>query len=39
MTLLMKEVKDMLDETDFKILNDLTENGKMTMRELGEKFI
>lgn len=26
----------MLDETDLKILSELTENGRMTMRELGE---
>lgn len=36
MTLLKKEVKDMLDETDLKILSELTENGRMTMRELGK---
>lgn len=35
MTLLMKEVKNMIDETNQKILNELTENGRVTMHELG----
>lgn len=36
-TLLMKGVKLMLDHTDMEILDELSKNSRMTMKELGEK--
>lgn len=33
----MKGVKSMLDNTDMKILDELSKNSRMTMKELGEK--
>lgn len=38
MTLLVKEVKNVMDEWNSKILNELTEDGRVTMHEHGEMF-
>jgi Lrp/AsnC family transcriptional regulator, leucine-responsive regulatory protein len=37
LTLLLKGVNCMLDNTDIKILDELSKNSRITMKELGEK--
>lgn len=37
LTLFLKGVKDMLDRTDFLIIDELSKNSRITMKDLGKK--